>query len=205
MLEFLLKGLSYGVVLSFLVGPIVFTLLQASLERGIKIALSVGLGVWISDFLFIATVFFGLSSISEISTLPNFKFFLGSVGSVVLIAFGIGTLLNNKPVDKNQKVKENGYFAHFIKGFLINTINPFSVFFWLAMSTEIITNNANNQQAVVFFGAILSVIILTDLLKVVLAKQVSKYLTPKHIIMFRKIVGSVLIIFGIILIYRVGF
>ena len=53
MLEFLLKGLSYGVVLSFLVGPIVFTLLQASLERGIKIALSVGLGVWISDFLFI--------------------------------------------------------------------------------------------------------------------------------------------------------
>lgn len=202
---FLLKGLSYGVVLSILVGPIVFTLLQTSLERGIKMALTLGLGVWISDLLFISTVFFGLSSISEISALPNFKFFLGLVGSVVLIAFGIGTLLNNKSVDSSQKVKKNGYSAHFIKGFLINTLNPFTVFFWLAMSTEIITHDANNSQAFVFFAAILSVIIVTDALKIVLAKHVRKYLTPKHIFKFRKVVGIVLILFGIVLIYRVTF
>ena len=203
MLEYLLKGLSYGLILSILVGPIIFTLLQASLERGIKMALTIGIGVWISDLIFISTVFFGLSSISEISSLPNFNFFLGTMGSVVLIAFGIGTLFNDKAIDRSQKVKKNGYAAHFIKGFLINTINPFTVFFWVAMSTEIIANDANNSQAIVFFGAILSVIIFTDTLKIVLAKQVRKYLTPKHIIKFRKIVGIVLILFGIILIYRV--
>lgn len=203
--QFLLKGLSYGVILSVLVGPIVFTLLQASLEKGVKMGLSVGLGVWFSDFLFITIVYFGVSWISEISILPNFKFFLGTIGSVVLIAFGIGTLLNTKPIEKNQKINKNGYFAHLIKGFLINTINPFTVFFWLAMSSEIIANDASNTQAIIFFGAILSVIILTDSMKVILAKYIRQYLTPEHILKFRKIVGVLLIIFGVILIYRVTF
>lgn len=205
MLEFLFKGLSYGVILSLLVGPIIFTLLQASVERGAKMALTIGLGVWVSDLIFIICVFLFLSQIQSVSTLPNFKFFLGSVGSVVLIAFGIGTLLNNKPVDRSQKVKKNGYFAHFIKGFLINTLNPFTVFFWVAMSTEVIANDANTKQIIVFFAAILGVIVLTDSIKVVLAKRISKYLTPKHILKFRKFVGIILIAFGIILICRITF
>lgn len=205
MLEYFLKGLSYGLILSILVGPIIFALLQASLERGVKMALTIGLGVWVSDTLFVSIVFFGLSWINEVSALPNFKFFLGAVGSVVLIASGIGNLQNNHPIDRNQKVKKNGYLAHFLKGFLINVFNPFSILFWLAMSTEIVANEANNTQAIVFFSTILGVIIFTDSLKIMLAKHIRKYLTPKHILKFRKVVGIVLILFGILLIYRVTF
>lgn len=202
---FLIKGISYGITLTFLAGPILFTLLQTSLEQGIKMAISVGLGVWLSDLLYISTVFGGLTFIGKITSLQNFDFFLGLLGGVVLIAFGIGTLFNKKPISHNQKVKNHGYFSHFVKGFLINSLNPFTIFFWLAMSTEIITHEADTSSAVIFFGSILCVIITTDILKIILAKQVRSYLTSNHILKFRKIVGIILIVSGIILIYRVTF
>lgn len=203
--QFLIKGISYGITLTILAGPILFTLLQTSLERGIKMAISVGLGVWLSDLLFISTVFLGLTFISEITALPNFDFFLGLLGGIVLMAFGLGTLFNSPSSNPSQKVKDYGYFQHFAKGFLINSLNPFTIFFWLAMSTEIIANEADTFDAVIFFSSILGVIIFTDILKIILAKQVRSYLTSKHIFRFRKIVGVILIISGIVLIYRVTF
>ncbi len=205
-MDFLLKGITYGFALSILIGPIFFALLQAGIERGTKIGLTVASGVWISDFLFILTVYLSISWISAVAELPSFKFLVGGIGSIVLIGFGITTLLNNKHTE-NTSIKSNtptqsGYFANFLKGFLLNTINPFSVFFWISMSAELITKEATQLDAISFFSGILGIIILTDFLKVLLAKKISQYLKPKHILLFRKIVGIVMLIGGIVLMYR---
>ncbi|NJN78418.1 MAG: LysE family transporter [Saprospiraceae bacterium] len=129
MFAYLLKGITYGLMLCILIGPIFFALLQAGIEKGVKTGIAVGVGIWLSDFLYILSVYLGLSLIKEVADLPNFQFYVGTIGGIILIAFGIGTLLNNKPVDRTQKIKKSGYFAHAVKGFLINTFNPFTVFF----------------------------------------------------------------------------
>jgi threonine/homoserine/homoserine lactone efflux protein len=205
-MDFLLKGMTYGVALSFLIGPIFFALLQTGIERGAKVGLSLAFGVWISDYTYIIAIYLGISWISEISELPSFKFLVGGIGSIVLIGFGITTLLNNK-LNNNVKVEnkvsvKSGYFANFLKGFLINTINPFTVFFWISMSAELITKEATTIDAVIFFSGILGMIMLMDILKVLLAKKISQYLKPKHILIFRKIVGVVMLVGGVILMYR---
>jgi len=205
-MDFLLKGITYGFALSFLIGPIFFALLQAGIERGAKIGLTVASGVWISDFLYIIAVYLSITWISEVAELPSFKFLVGGIGSIVLIGFGITALLNDK-ISKTTNIEtkpttQSGYFANFLKGFLINTINPFTVFFWISMSAELITEEATNINAITFFSGILGIIILTDFLKVLLAKKISQYLQPKHILLFRKIVGIVMLIGGIILVYR---
>lgn len=205
MLQFFFDGISYGFMLSFLIGPIFFALLQASIEKGTKIGVSVGAGVWLSDFLYILLAYFSLSWIQRVIKLPNFELIVGAIGAVVLVSFGIATLLNNKPVDDTQRIETAGYIPNFFKGFVINTINPFSIVFWVAMSSKIFATKAEPNEAFAFFSGILGVIILTDVIKVLLAKQISKYLTQKHILTFRKIVGIVLLIGGIVLVYRTAF
>lgn len=205
MLAYLLKGIGYGLVLSILIGPIFFALLQAGIEKGIKIGIAVGFGIWISDFLYILIAYSGLNWISNLTGSPNFKFYIGTIGGVILIAFAIGTLLDKKPVNKTEKINQSGFLAHAMKGFLINTVNPFTVLFWVAMSSEVWTSEPSTMQAVFFFGGISGIIILTDIIKVILAKKISKYLKLNYILIFRKIVGAVLLISGIVLIYRTAF
>jgi threonine/homoserine/homoserine lactone efflux protein len=205
MLGYLLKGITYGLILSILIGPIFFALIQAGIEKGIKTGLAVAAGIWLSDFLYIITVYLGLSWISEVAASPNFKFYVGTIGGVILIAFGIGTLLNNKEIDKTKKIKQSGYFAHAVKGFLLNTVNPFTILFWVAMSSEVWTTEPTITEAALFFGGIFSILVLTDFIKVSLAKQISKYLKTSYILTFRKIVGIVLLIGGFVLIYRTAF
>lgn len=204
-MDFLLKGITYGVVLTFLIGPIFFALLQAGIERGVKIGVAVASGVWLSDFLYVTAVYLGITWIAAVSELPNFKFLVGGIGAIVLIGFGITTLLDNKlanTTDLEIQPVQSGYFANFLKGLLINTINPFTVFFWLSMSAELITMEATSTDAIVFFSGILGTIMLADVLKVLLAKKISQYLKPKHILTFRKIVGVVMLVGGVVLMYR---
>jgi threonine/homoserine/homoserine lactone efflux protein len=205
MLEYLLKGITYGLMLSILIGPIFFALLQAGIEKGIKTGLAIGVGIWISDFLYITTVYLGLSWISAVTALPNFRFYVGIIGGVILIAFGIGTLLNNKAVNNTQKIKQSGYLAYAVKGFLINTFNPFTVFFWVAMSSEVLISEPTRAEMMLFYGGIFGVVVSTDIIKVVLAKQISKYLKMSYILTFRKIVGIILLLGGFILMYRTAF
>lgn len=205
MLVYLLKGITYGLMLSILIGPIFFALLQAGIEKGFKTGIAIGTGIWLSDFLYILTVYFSLTWIQNLTDSPNFKFYVGAIGGIILIAFGIGTLLDNKKIDKTKVIKQSGYFGHAAKGFLINTVNPFTVFFWVAMSTEVLSSSPQTMEAVFFFGGILGMIVLTDMLKVALAKQISKYLKMNYILIFRKIVGIVLLVGGIVLIYKTAF
>lgn len=60
----------------------------------------------------------------------------------------------------------------------------------------------SRQEALLFFGAILFTIIITDFAKVALAKYIRRWMTLNHILWFRRISGSALIVFGFVLLIR---
>ena len=64
-------------------------------------------------------------------------------------------------------------------------------------------DNLNGQNAAFFFGGILGTVILTDSLKVLLAKAIRRWLKPKHILWTRRISGIALVVFGVVLMVRV--
>ena len=63
----LLQGIQTGLVLCIMLGPIFFALVQAGVERGMRAGLMVGLGIWISDLIFILSIFFGASFIVTVT------------------------------------------------------------------------------------------------------------------------------------------
>jgi threonine/homoserine/homoserine lactone efflux protein len=207
-MDMLLGGIKVGLILSFMIGPIFFALVQTSVEEGFRAGAMVALGIWVSDASFVLAVYYGVSYLAEIVKAPSFSLILGIAGSILLACFGLATLLTTpKGLLTNtlpEYKRSSSYLSLFIKGLLINTINPFTVFFWTSlMGTVVIKDGFDGQQASLFFGAVLGTIVTTDLLKVILAKRIRYSLRPVHLLWLRRISGGALIVFGVVLLFRV--
>ncbi len=203
---FLWEGIKYGLVLCILLGPIFVALMQAGVEQGFRAGAMVGLGIWMSDLLFILAVYWGLSYVSDLTNDGAFKFYLGIIGGAILITFGIGTLLSKPPqlTFENKAVRHSSWVQLWSKGFFINTLNPFTVFFWAGlMGTILVRDNPTTSEASLFFTGILATIVLTDLAKVLLAKEIRRWLQPVHLLWLRRISGAALVVFGVVLVYKV--
>ncbi len=206
-----IEGIKIGMVLCLMVGPLFFTLVQTGFEEGLRAGTMVGLGIWVSDLLYIFAVYGGMSYLSQFTARAHFSTSVGIAGSVVLTLFGLVALLT---VPKNLYLQDDAlalrqhqsssYFSLWLKGFLINTINPFTVFFWMGlMSTVIVRDDLSRSDALFFFGGIMSMVISGDFLKVFLAKRIRTALRPAHLLWLRKVSGAALIVFGIALLFRV--
>lgn len=206
----LMKGLLLGITLSLMIGPLFFSIVQASLESGFRAGLAVAGGIWSSDVLFIVLVQRGLQAMEDLTALPGFQFWAGIAGGALLIIFGIAGVLSDrkstpvKAAGEELTVLENkGYLGKWLKGFLINTFNPGTLIFWLGIATGVVAPNAwSRSDIAMFFGSMMSVLVFTDLLKIYAAKRVRKWLTPTHIVQVKRTIGVVLIIFGIVLGFR---
>lgn len=206
-MDIFLQGLLFGMALNVMAGPILFTLLQTGIEEGFRAGIKVGLGIWMSDFLYISVCYLGLSYVIELAKWENFNFYLGTVGGCILLAVGIAGLLS-KPIQmegKNRVVKNSSSLALWLKGFMINTVNPFTLIFWMStMSTAVLNDKFDQQDVFIFFGTIMITIIATDSLKVYLAKWIRTRMNDKYLLWIRRGGGIVFIMFGIILIVRVS-
>lgn len=203
---FFWEGIKVGLVLCFLLGPIFVALIQTGVEQGFRAGFMVGLGIWFSDLLFILGVYWGLSYVSDLISDDSFSFYLGTAGGLLLVLFGIGTLLGKPPKlsFENKAVRHSSWISLWTKGFVINTFNPFTMFFWAGlMGTILVKDTPDTMEASWFFIGIMGTVILTDSAKVYLAKWIRRWMKPIHLLWLRRISGAVLVIFGIVLAYRV--
>jgi threonine/homoserine/homoserine lactone efflux protein len=209
-MEYLLNGILLGLTLAIMVGPIVFVIIEAGIEKGFFSGLFAALGIWLSDFLFIIFTYTFISNLMDFQESDKVKFWLGLAGGIILIIIGIGTILKTKKLTKSLKPKAYNYpslpqnLNYFIKGFLVNTINPFTVFFWISVMAGLTTQNQmHTSNAYLLIFGIMVVIILTDILKAYFASYLKKKLNIDFINKIRKIAGLAFILFGVVLIAQI--
>lgn len=205
MMSIVLEGLVFGLGLAVSLGPIFIALTQTSIEKGVFPGLTVGLGIWISDLLIMALFYKFIYELRGNIESESFKFWMGISGAIILFAFGLYLILK-KPVLEfsHQKHNYKNYIGFWLKGFMINTINPFTFFFWMGViSTYIIGRGIDHHSAMVLLSTILTVIIVSDCGKVLLASFLKKWLTPKHIDQICNFSGFILLCFGVFLGYQV--
>jgi len=205
MAVYVLEGLLFGLGLALSLGPIFIALTQTSMEKGIMPGLTVGFGIWVSDFLIIALFYKFIYTIKDSIESDSFKFWMGISGALILILFGLYMILKKPIIDYSvQKHNYKNYIGFFMKGFLINTINPFTFFFWMGViSTYVIGRSIQHEEAMVLLSTILVVIILSDSGKVFLAHFLKRWLTPNHINKVANFSGVILVTFGLFMAYNV--
>lgn len=205
MIDALVKGLAISLLLIFSVGPVIFTILKQSINNGRAGGFSFVAGVWLSDLLWVV-----LSNVfSEIvNGLMDFKKPIAIVGSSFLMALGIFYLFFKKihiKEDENKIVITAGTHAKLVlQGFLINTLNPALMLFWLTTATALAATHSI-QQRIVIFSTCLLINSASDIAKVLLANRLRTKLTEKNISLINKISGLILLIFAIVLIAGVLF
>lgn len=205
-IEAMLKGFAMGLLLVISVGPVVFTIIKQSINNGKEGGFSFIIGVWISDFVVVL-----LSNVfSELVThLLAFKKPIGIVGSLFLIGMGVYYLFFKKvplhPEDVSlPPLKPSDHLQIALQGFLLNTLNPAVLAFWLTASTAIAVTHTIKERIIIFATTLL-INMTADVAKVTLAGKLRSKLTVKNIRGINKISGLILLIFGTVLLVGVLF
>lgn len=203
-MQFVLEGIVFGLTLSILLGPIFVVLVQASIEKGASAGLAAALGVWVSDILIVVLALSFMKHISPYIQSNGFVFWFGLLGGLVLLVTGIITSNKRGQIDFTQgNLSAQKLFTFLSKGFLVNTINPFTFIFWISViGSFVIGRQLNTTETWLFVGTILGTIILTDSLKVFLAKIIRNKIDNKTLTIINRIAGVALVIFGFVLLLR---
>jgi threonine/homoserine/homoserine lactone efflux protein len=91
-----------------------------------------------------------------------------------------------------------------LQGFLLNTLNPAVMAFWLTAATAIAVSHSIRDRIIIFATALI-LNMSADIVKVSVAGKLSKKLTIKNIRLINKISGIILVVFGTVLLFGVLF
>ncbi len=203
MIALIFHAVQLGIVLTFLVGPVFFTIIQTSIERGFWRGVLVAFGVSLSDILYVAICYFGFAQVMADSKL---KLYLAYGGGAILIGFGLYHLLiksRAKLAAPSTSVTERRQYRYVVKGFLINGMTPMVLFFWIGTVSVATINYGYSKpgEFALFFAFLLGTVLSTDILKAYLADKLRRLLTEKSMKIMNIVLGIALIFFGIRLIW----
>jgi threonine/homoserine/homoserine lactone efflux protein len=193
-----LEGVILGLPLMFLMGPVLMTLLQESLQKGFVGGWFVALGILVGDALCLLLCYAGLSQIASAAWVQPT---LTVAGSLVLCAFGVGVFFSKpRTIESKETIPSASLAAAFSKGFVVNAINPFVLTFWLGcMSLANARFNGSFASISLFFSGTLTVIFLSDVSKAYFASFLRKWIHTHRLQVFHRITGLFLIASGLYL------
>ena len=207
-MQFYIQAIGIGFLLSIIPGPIFFLLLETSITKGIRAALSFNFGVLLSDLIYIvfASIFFmELRSLDDGENKLLFRF----VSGIIFIGYGLVNFFKKVEIVANIKGEEKiiqtkHHLLLSLKGFILNFANPFVIFYWLSvMSLAQTLTNSNSESAVYsFLGIILATFMSIDLIKIFLAKSLRPLVTNSFLKAINQLIGIVFTVIGIFLIIQ---
>ena len=202
--ELIIKGLIIGLLVSVPLGPIGVLCIQRTLNRGRMAGFISGLGAAAADTIFAIIAGFGLTII--INFIEEKHLYFQIIGGLFVLYIGI-RIFNTNPVKqlKLQKLNKTKLSQDFVSVFLLTLSNPMAIFLFLAIMAAI--NVASDTLSLVEIatltvgisgGAFLWWFVLASI-----ANRFRKRIRLKSIWWLNKITGSVVFLFGLIVLVSV--
>jgi len=199
------EAIIIGIFLSFMIGPVFFMLIHTSIHKGFRAAFFFDLGVVLGDIIFLLIAYFGSRSILlQVKDHP----YLYIAGGIVMVLYGTIVFFSKK---QSQKVydkelvipDESNYLQLFLKGFFLNIINVGVLGFWLGMLLVYSAKfNMDEKKILWFFCVVILSYLVTDIFKILLAKSLRNKMTPSKIYKMKRIMGIILVLFGLVLMLK---
>ncbi len=213
MISIFFEGVLLGLVIAITLGPAFFTIIQTSIDKGFKYGVIIAIGISLSDITIIILCYLGIYQFID-GFDHKYKLYAGIIASIILIGFGIYTYLKKPDIIKRRSPKifdkknSKPYkkYTYLLKGYFLNIANPFIIIFWLA-SMSWVSAQAEQGKLLnyifIFFAGTLITVLGTDLLKSFIANKIKMHLKPRKLLWINRIVGILLVIFGIGLILKI--
>lgn len=191
----LVSGVGFGLMLAIIPGPVFFALIQTGINKGFKYGILFATGVAISDIAFIFLTYYGVSEMLEN---PMARKIFGVAGGLFMIIFGSYYLFkrNTSSVPYEPVSRNKGHANLILKGFALNILNPFVLFFWVGMVSVIsLEFNSNESLIFTFFVATIISVFSVDVFKSFIANLIKSFFTQRFLIIVNKALG--IILFGV--------
>ncbi len=195
-----LTPISVGFFTAFIMGPVFWVLLETSITKGLRAAVAFDIGVILADVLFIVATYYGSVKLFLSESNKDGLFVLG--GTIILL-FGVYSWLTRKKEEEKIEVTESkhNYFGLAAKGFAINIFNVGVLIFWGGVTIVAGPSTGNDPLSfIVFFSTVLLAYFITDLGKIVIAKQLKVFINGQTIVFVKSLLALILVISGIVLI-----
>jgi len=190
-----------------MLGPVFFVLLETSIKKGVKSALYLDLGVFISDVLYIIIAFIFVNQVSQLME-SEYSIYLSIIGGFCFLLFGLFTLRKKftpvkKQINKSKELTTSSQFSTIMKGFFLNAVNPGVLFYWLTIigtirKKTILPGFSENTTVLIYLLIILITFFGIDIFKILGAEKLKNVLTPGWMNAINKFLGIILICFGVL-------
>lgn len=208
-MDLILKGVVTGFILSIMIGPVFFVLLETSIRKGIKAAIAFDLGVLINDIAYIAIAFLFYNQVEQLSAGQD-NSILRLIGGTLFLGYGVYNYLKKVEgiaieTDANKTKSMRSYLLLALKGFLLNLANPMVVFYWFSVMTlgaKDAAEGGSSSSMLVFIGSILITFFSIDLLKIIGAKSLRPLVTKRLLKILNRFIGIIFVTFGVVLVVQ---
>lgn len=202
--ELILTGIIAGFTISLSLGFVFFVLMQTSLRHGTAAGVAFSAGVFLCDILIACILYFGLS---HITVQDKFLQFVSIFGGIFLIVAGLRIFFQRSvrytTSDKTSDHR-SGYLRLFMKGFIVNGINPGVWIYWTGITGIAASYHYSGfENNWLIPGISACTIFICDIMKTLLASNFREKLNTYALHLINRFAGFCLTCSGAILILRV--
>jgi threonine/homoserine/homoserine lactone efflux protein len=201
----ILKGIGQGFLISILsFGPSFFTLINSGIKGGKAEGIRVALGIFLSELIMALVCFFGLS---RFFILPEFQLGFTFFAAAAISYMGIRGFYKKYQQFLRSMEQPAAKSKSFIKGFILNLINPFVLFLWVGMLAIVSVYYDKSDphyeiSILINLVSILFTLFLMDLAKVFLSDFLGRKLSRRVYYYINKYFGLILLLIGIYFFYH---
>lgn len=180
-----IEGFLLGLGASVPLGPINILIISNAL-RSYLVAVSIGAGAMSADITYLLLALFGLFFLFKSSLIT---LVMALFGSIFLLYLSFEIFKHRRDTIHIKEVNSKSIFKSWLKGYSLTLLNPYTVIFWLSVSTYISTKNLEPLSTLLgLFSAITLWITLMPL-----AIYWSKHLFSQRVIELFSTISSIIL------------
>ncbi|HUR32051.1 MAG TPA: LysE family transporter [Saprospiraceae bacterium] len=194
------KGFLTGITLTAMLGPVTMFILRSGMQVNRVAGLWAAIGTWISDIVFIAGTYLMTASLRVWVERPDVRFWIYMIGGAGLVAMGIWMLKTKKNNSESYHYSTAAsYTQAFAGGFLVNSLSPFTLFFWIGAAFVL---RMQHDNPVWYYAGLMLSLGLGDFAKAWMAPKISSWIKEKYVYWIQLIAGIAIAITGLYIIVQ---
>lgn len=204
-MEFLLKGILVGILVSAPMGPIGVLCIQKTVNKGRFIGFFSGLGAATADTIYAILATFGVTYITDFLSRNQILFQI--IGIAVLLFLGFRMIFNN-PIKQyryyRSGLKKRNFIKDYVSVFFLTISNPLTIIFFGAAFTMLglfVGEQINNYNYFlvlgVFAGASAWWFLLTSLVD-----KFRKRFRLRNILVINRVSGIVIVVLSVVAVFK---
>lgn len=196
-----LKGLAVGFFAAAPTGPSGVLVIRRTLDKGHLYGFVTGLGISVSDTIYIICSSVGLSFLLDLVNDGSMAMWFSLAGCVLLLVFGVVTFRNN-PLKKlrDPQAKRPSLVYALTSGFAVAIVNPMVIAIYLGLFAYLglaLSSLEGNAKAIGYVSVMCGDVLWWLFLSTLINKVRNKF-DLKGIWVINRILGSVLVVASVV-------